>query len=168
MKKVILSAASLIMAAMVAVSCGMLSGNGGLTSTNQASTNGTTAGKAIKSLLASYLTDGKIDTGNASNLIQLASLASSLQSLKGTTEKSADYSNFLTGLISGSKETVNKSNGASVMNALSSIANGGMDLSSIFGLASKAAASQAASSTAQSAEVGAMANSVSAILGMLK
>lgn len=98
--------------------------------------NGISAGKALLSLYSQYKSAGKLDFSNPTNIQTLLSLA---QNIKGLSTKQ-DNTNFLGGLISGSKNLVNKDNSTSVLNSLASLAN--LDTSSL----TKAAASSAASS----------------------
>ena len=91
-------------------------------------TQGQTAGTALKALYAQYKLDGKkLNMDNASNLLNAASLASSVKDLKASdlTYKK-DYAK---GLIFGSKNLVTESNSTNVVSGLASLAN--LDLTSL-------------------------------------
>ena len=109
-------------------------------------TNGQAAGVALKGLYTQYKADGKLDMGNLTNLMNLATLASNVQGLKGQTNKSAFYKDFAAGLITGSNNLVTSKNSTSVMSGLTNLVNN-VDLS---GLTSKAADASSAVSTALS------------------
>lgn len=87
--------------------------------------NGIAAGKALYALYTQYKADGKMDFSNTSNLANLATLATNV---KGLTSKT-DNTNFISGLISGSKNLVTTKNSDSVISSLTSIA--GLDANSI-------------------------------------
>ena len=95
-----------------------------------ATTDGQAAGVALKALYGQYKADGKLDMGNLTNLVNLASLATSVQNLKGQTDKSAFYKDFVTGLISGSSNLVSEANSTSVMSGLTNLVNN-VDLSGL-------------------------------------
>lgn len=104
------------------------------TSTSLTSSNGIAAGKALLSLYTQYKADGKLDLGNANNISNLVSLASNIKGLASD----PNTKNFLSGLISGSKNLVTNSNSGSVLKTLTSIA--GLDLSSLGTAAATSAA----------------------------
>jgi len=81
--------------------------------------NGLSAGKALLSLYTQYKDDGKLDLSNTVNITNIASLVSNIY---GLTTKS-NTTNFLSGLISGSKNLVNNSNSTDVLGTLASISN---------------------------------------------
>ena len=98
------------------------------TTHSAAYTDGQTAGAALKALYAQYKLDGKkLNMENATNLLNAASLASSVKNLKSSdmTYKK-DYAK---GLIFGSKNLVTESNSSSVVSGLTSLSN--LDLSSL-------------------------------------
>jgi len=97
--------------------------------------NGLAAGKALLSLYSQYKADGKLDLSNSANITNLATLAANIQGLAQNT----NVKNFLSGLISGSKNLVNNTNSSSVLSTLKSIS--GLDLSSLGTQAASAAAS---------------------------
>jgi hypothetical protein len=111
------------------------------TTTSAAYTQGQTAGTALKAIYAQYKLDGKkLNMDNANNLLNVASLASSVKNLKSSdlTYKK-DYAK---GLIFGSNSLVTDSNSSSVLSGLTSLAN--LNLSSLTeNEALQAAASQA-------------------------
>lgn len=109
-------------------------------------TNGQAAGVALKGLYTQYKADGKLDMGNLTNLMNLATLASNVQGLKGQTNKSAFYKDFAAGLITGSNNLVTSKNSTSVMSGLTNLVNN-VDLS---GLTSKTADASSAVSNALS------------------
>lgn len=137
-------------------------------------TNGQAAGVALKGLYTQYKADGKLDMGNLTNLMNLATLASNVQGLKGQTNKSAFYKDFATGLVLGSNNLVTSSNSTSVMNGLSNLVNN-VDLSGLTGNAESASSSiteklTSASGKATTAVENAneIATSVSNILNLFK
>ncbi|MBQ7268735.1 MAG: hypothetical protein IJS62_02650 [Bacteroidales bacterium] len=87
--------------------------------------NGLKAGAALLSLYTQYKSTGKLDLTNATNLNSLLTLASNIKGLDQLTDKAS----FLTGLISGSKNLVNKGNSNSVLGSLTQLS--GLDLSSL-------------------------------------
>ena len=138
---------------ITATSCGVL----GTTSRSQAATTapaattattqqtGSSVGLALASLYAQYKIDGKVDMSNVNNILNLATLASNLKILKGGAAASSSFvEQFASGLISGSKNLVNKNNSAKVIDNL--VALSGINLNSI-----TSAASSISNSTAQTA-----------------
>lgn len=118
----------------------LLGGKSGSTeaadSKSSAYTSGQTSGAALKALYSQYKTDGKnLNMSNIQNMLNLASLATSVQGLK---EADAAYKkDFVKGLILGSTNLVTTNNSTSVMSSLTSFAK--MDLSSLLnGAAEKA------------------------------
>jgi hypothetical protein len=101
------------------------------TTVNVATSNGQTAGVALKALLAQYKADGrKLDMGNINNLLNLTALANSVKDLKGQSSKGTFYKDFVKGLISGSNNLVNSNNSTSVMNGITNLVNN-VDLSGL-------------------------------------
>jgi uncharacterized membrane protein len=149
------------------------------TATNVATSNGQTAGVALKALFTQYKADGKkLDMSNINNLLNLTALANSVKDLKGQTNKSSFYKDFAKGLISGSNNLINSSNSTSVMNGLTNLVNN-VDLSGLTATAESAAST--ATSAISSALSGAsdkattavsnaseIASSVSSILNLFK
>ena len=137
------------------------------------SSNGSSAGLALLNLYTSYKSAGKLDLSNAANISSLITLASNIKGLGSQTKSSTK--SFLSGLISGSKNLVNKKNSASVLSSLTSLAN--VDLSSLASTAASSAASKAASgllskmtgtaSTAKSTASSAATSAASSILSSM-
>lgn len=83
--------------------------------------NGKAAGAALKDLYSQYKTDKKLDMSNLNNIMNLATLASNIKGLKDVSNKSAFYKDFLSGLIKGSDNLVNESNGSTIMQGLTNL-----------------------------------------------
>lgn len=119
-------------------------------------TNGVACGAALKSLYTQYKADGKIDTKNLSNIVNLATLANGIESLKGQSDKSAFYKDFATGLITGSGNLVTGKTASSVTSTLSSLGN--LDLSALGDVAAavtgNAAGTSASASSSNSSALG--------------
>ena len=116
------------------------------TEATAATTNGQAAGAALKALYSQYKADGKVDMGNLTNLANLATLASNIQDLKGQTDKTTFYKDFVKGLISGSNNLVNADNSTSIMSGLQNLVNN-VDLSGLTASAEEKAESAAATLT---------------------
>ncbi len=95
--------------------------------TTSAYTCGVTAGKALNSLYAQYQEDGKFDVSNSSNLLNLASLSTSITGLKSG--DSTYKKNFAKGLVLGSAGLVSSSDASSITETLTSLSS--LDLTSI-------------------------------------
>lgn len=104
------------------------------------SQNGTSAGSALLGLYTQYKADKKLDFSNPTNIKNLLALANNIKGLASN----ASTTNFLSGLIKGSKNLVNDSNSSSVLSSLKSLSN--LDLSSLATKAAGTAAKSAASS----------------------
>ena len=111
-----------------------------------ATSDGQAAGVALKALYGQYKTDGKLDMSNLTNLMNLAALATSVQNLKGQTDKTTFYKDFVKGLISGSNNLVNENNSTSIMSGLQNLVNN-VDLSGLTASAEEKAESAAATLT---------------------
>ena len=111
-----------------------------------ATSEGQAAGVALKALYGQYKTDGKLDMSNLTNLMNLAALATSVQNLKGQTDKTTFYKDFVKGLISGSNNLVNENNSTSIMSGLQNLVNN-VDLSGLTASAEEKAESAAATLT---------------------
>mgnify|MGYP003514724067 FL=1 len=111
-----------------------------------ATSDGQAAGVALKALYGQYTTDGKLDMSNLTNLMNLAALATSVQNLKGQTDKTTFYKDFVKGLISGSNNLVNADNSTSIMSGLQNLVNN-VDLSGLTASAEEKAESAAATLT---------------------
>lgn len=144
------------------------------TEQSTATTNGQTAGVALKALYTQFKADGKLDMSNLNNILNLTALSNSIKDLKGMTNKSTFYKEFAQGLIMGSNNLVTSTNSTSIMNGLTSLVNN-VDLS---GLTQKAESAQDKATSALSALSGKtttaldnaneIANSVSSILNLFK
>lgn len=111
-----------------------------------ATSDGQAAGVALKALYGQYKADGKLDMSNLTNLMNLAALATSVQNLKGQTDKTTFYKDFVKGLISGSNNLVNADNSTSIMSGLQNLVNN-VDLSGLTASAEDKAQSAAATLT---------------------
>ena len=111
-----------------------------------ATSDGQAAGVALKALYGQYKTDGKLDMSNLTNLMNLAALATSVQNLKGQTDKTTFYKDFVKGLITGSNNLVNENNSTSIMSGLQNLVNN-VDLSGLTASAEEKAESAAATLT---------------------
>ena len=111
-----------------------------------ATSDGQAAGVALKALYGQYKADGKLDMSNLTNLMNLAALATSVQNLKGQTDKTTFYKDFVKGLISGSNNLVNADNSTSIMSGLQNLVNN-VDLSGLTASAEEKAESAAATIT---------------------
>lgn len=114
--------------------------------TTAATTNGQAAGAALKALYTQYKADGKLDMGNLTNLMNLTTLATNVQGLKGQSNKSAFYMDFAKGLVIGSNNLVTESNSTSVMSGLTNLVNN-VDLSGLTASAEEKAQSAASNLT---------------------
>lgn len=135
-----------------------------------AAANGQAAGAALKALYTQYKSDGKLDTGNLTNILNLTTLATNVKGLKGMTDKTTFYKDFASGLIAGSGNLVTQNNSAAVMSGLTSLVNN-VDLSA---LTDKAAGAQQQAAALQGKGTGAtqslssIKESVTGILGLFK
>ena len=128
----------------------LLGGKSETTTTTQTTTaatsNGQAAGVALKALYNQYKADGKLDMGNLTNLMNLTTLATNVQGLKGQSNKSAFYMDFAKGLVLGSNNLVTESNSTSVMSGLTNLVNN-VDLSALTASAEEKASSAASTLT---------------------
>ena len=122
-----------------------------------ATSEGQAAGVALKALYGQYKTDGKLDMSNLTNLMNLAALATSVQNLKGQTDKTTFYKDFVKGLITGSNNLVNENNSTSIMSGLQNLVNN-VDLSGLTASAEEKAESAAATLTEKLTGASAKAN----------
>lgn len=145
------------------------------TTTVSPTVNGQAAGAALKSLYGQYKVDGKLDMSNLSNIMNLTTLATNVQGLKGQTDKSAFYKDFASGLILGSGSLVTAKNSSNVMSGLTSLVNN-VDLSGLIktksaettaAVSEKTAATAATAATALS-NASDIADSVTNILNIFK
>lgn len=114
------------------------------TTTTTATTNGQAAGAALKALYTQYKADGKLDMGNLTNLMNLTTLATNVQGLKGQSDKGTFYKDFASGLVLGSSNLVTSTNSTSVMSGLTNLVEN-VDLSGLTASAEEKA--QSATST---------------------
>lgn len=115
--------------------------------------NGLKAGSALLSLYTQYKSTGKLDLSNPTNLNNLMTLVSNIKGLDQLTNKVP----FLNGLISGSKNLVNKNNSDSVLSSLTQLS--GLDLSSLSSSSASSAVTGALSKIATGAASGGSSNS---------
>ena len=108
------------------------------------------------------------------NLLNLTTLASNIQGLKGQTNKGVFYKDFAAGLILGSNNLVNETNSTNVMNGLTNLVNN-VDLSALTAKANTAAekVTETVATTAVKADTAIanateIATSVSNILNLFK
>ncbi|MBQ9583798.1 MAG: hypothetical protein IJR25_05690 [Bacteroidales bacterium] len=159
MKKIVSLIAAIALSAFMTTSCGLTQ----QVATASPSASGTTTGKALLNLFTQYMADGKLDTGNISNLINLATIATSIQSLKGNSDNTSLLGNFAAGLVKGSNNTVTSANSSSITSILASLANT-TDLSSLASLLTRSgevdqqAAAQAQKSQAMASTTSALSN----------
>ena len=109
---------AVVLASLLFTSCGSMSKL--LSSTDF--TNGSAAGSVIRKLFSEFTNVGSIDFSKAQNILNVASLASSLTSLKGDVSNQT-VSDFTQGLIKGSSNLVNTNNSSDVMGILSGLSN---------------------------------------------
>ena len=137
------------MAVMLAVPCranvsSVAAPAGQTTSASLTKNNGAAAGKALLALYTQYKSSGSLDMTNPTNIVNMVTLANNIKGLKS----SANTTNFVKGLISGSGKLVNNSNSKTVLGSLTKIA--GLDLSSLQ-TSAKATAGDAAKTAATEA-----------------
>ena len=116
------------------------------TTTTTATTNGQAAGVALKALYTQYKADGKLDMGNLTNLMNLTTLATNVQGLKGQSDKGTFYKDFASGLVLGSSNLVTSTNSTSVMSGLTNLVEN-VDLSGLTASAEEKAQSAASTLT---------------------
>ena len=134
MKKILSAIAALTLVAVMTTSCGLLGGT--TATTDNSSAAGTTTGSALTQLLAQYMKDGKLDVTNLNNIINLATIANSIQTLKGKIANSK-LADFASGLVTGSNNQISDTNSSTITNILASLANN-VDLSSLASLLTRA------------------------------
>lgn len=129
-------------------------------SANQA---GSAAGSALKSLYTSYKANGKkLDMSNATILLNLASLSSSITGLKGA-DKSYKM-DFAKGMVLGSSNLVNTNNSSTIVDQLSNLAN--TAAASAINKAENSTTAQKVNAVTQNAET--IGSAVTNILGIFK
>ena len=121
-----------------------------------------TTSSALTQLLAQYLKDGSLDLTNIGNLINLATVANSIQNLKGQLGNSK-LADFASGLVKGSDNQISDTNSSTITNILANLANN-VDLSSLASLLTRAGdvteeeAAKVAETDAATAAAGALEN----------
>jgi len=87
--------------------------------------DGTSAGKntgtALLGLYDQYKADGKVDMTNASNILNIASLAANITDIKKAEKGTNYYKTFATGLITGSVDRVTNNTVDNVISGLTAI-----------------------------------------------
>lgn len=107
-------------------SCGSF-GGGTTTATKSAGyTTGQAFGTSFLALYTQYKGTGKIDMNNPTTLLNVASLASNCGIIKQNLTNKTFYSDFVSGAVFGSKQTMSSSTVDQTINAL-----GNLDLTSI-------------------------------------
>lgn len=122
---------------------------------------GSSAGSALLGLYNQYKKDGKIDLSKLENILNLATLATNIKGIG----KSVDTSAFVSGLVTGSKNLVNKANSAKVLESLTALA--GVNLNSISNAANKIENNAAASAEETIAKINTASNNVSTAVDTL-
>lgn len=170
MKRLISVIAAFAALMLSATSCGVIAGTSTGASALNPLTGGTSVGSALIGLYSQYKADGKVDLSNPNNLINLATLASGVQTLKGqsTTYNATNsiLSQFASGLVGGSKNLVTQALAPTVTSTLTGLANSN-DMSSLMNAATKAATG-AASISNTAASVTNTINSLNSIFKLLK
>ena len=113
-----------VMAVAVLASCSSLSKLAG----NMDYQNGSTTGSVLVNLLSQFKNSGTVNLTSGQNLLNIASLATALTSLKNNTGTAANTAstavkNFTQGLLATSQNTVNSNNVQSVISGLTTLAN---------------------------------------------
>ena len=159
MKKVLSIIASLALVAVIATSCSIAQSLAGL-----GSSNGITAGNVLTSLLSQSQNTGKLDTSDLNTMINLATLASSIQGLKGNVNNSNVFTDFAQGLVLGSNNKISKANSSTITTILAGLANN-VDLSSLASVLTRSAEvtkeeAKALAATPEAAATASIADSV--------
>lgn len=136
--------AAFVTATLLVSSCGVLGGASSTAAAGTATTtptltngNGLAAGLALLNLYSQYKKAGSIELNNTSNVNNLVNLANNIAGVtKQTTVNAAQT--FVDGMVTGSKNLVNSSNAATVLNTLAAVNN--LDINSIASSAASAAA----------------------------
>jgi len=94
---------------------------------NTATTEGTTAGaacgKVLSSLYTQYKSTGKVDVNNATTLLSIGELSTSIGSLKNNMKNTSYLGTFAQGIVSGSNGLVNSNNSMSTVSSLLSLSS---------------------------------------------
>ncbi|MDD2292651.1 MAG: hypothetical protein PHD07_00395 [Bacteroidales bacterium] len=152
-----------IMMVITATSCGASNAASTTASTanttSTAYTAGSKIGSALKSMYTQYKKDGTLNLKSATNLVNLATLSTSYNSIKGSLKDKTIYKDLASGIIAGSQKTVTESTVDSVISAI-----GNVDLSSILNQVKTADTS----TTSGSNTVTNATSAISSILNILK
>ncbi len=145
---------------------GILNALSGQSSEPAGTTQGKSAGSALRSLYTQYKADGKIDTKNITNILNMLQLVNTCSELNNNKSDKTYLKDFTQGLLLGSSNLVTTNNSASVLNGLTSLANT-VDASS---LQTAVTAVQTGSSQAKETvnSVATAANSVTNLLKIFK
>ncbi|MDY6373272.1 MAG: hypothetical protein SPK91_02515 [Bacteroidales bacterium] len=95
---------------------------------------GASAGTSIKNLYTNYKSAGKLDMTNMNNILNAATLATSVAQIKDNYKDKAFYKDFALGMVSSATSLITNSN---VDNTITSLKN--MDLSSFQNIGSSVA-----------------------------
>lgn len=129
----------------------------GAPSSSAAQQAGKNAGSSILNLYNAYKAEGKLDMSNVNNLLNCATLATSVMQIKDNYKDKTFYKDFATGMVSSATSLITSAN---VDNTISSLLN--TDLSGLTSLANTV--SSTASSVSNTANtVANNANTTSAI-----
>ena len=162
MKKILSIIVSLTLVAAIATSCSIAQGLAGL-----GSSSGVTAGKVLTSLLGQSQ-NGQLNTSDLNTLINLATLASSIQGLKGNTTNNNVLADFATGLVTGSNNKISKANSSTITTILAGLANN-VDLGSLASVLTRSAevTKEEAKTIAATPEVAATASIADSIFKLM-
>lgn len=117
--------------------------------------NGSTAGSVIANLFSQFKSGGTVDFSKAQNILNAASLVSSLKSL--TSGSNAAVKDFSQGIVTTSQNLVNKDNVQKVVGTLQSLGNLNLD----------GITRNLQSGKAPSAETSSFQNTITTLLGSL-
>ena len=131
---------------------------------SNATTSGSTTGGALAALYDIFKATGGIDLNNLTNLINLGKILGNIGGLGNATASFTDQ--FAAGLIDGSANLVNKTNVASVLSGLKTLAN--IDTSTITSAASAAASGAPSTLTSNTEGVATTLSSLTSIFNALQ
>ena len=151
--------AAAIAALTILSSCSILTNTA-----SSATTSGSTTGGALAALYNIFKTTGGIDLNNLTNLINLGKILGNIGGLGNATASFTDQ--FSAGLIDGSANLINKTNVASVLSGLKTLAN--IDTSTITSAASAAASGAPSTLTSSSEGVSTTLSSLTSIFNALQ
>lgn len=137
------------------------------TPTSAAYTLGQSAGTAMKNIFAQYCADGyRLDMSNFNNLLNIASLAANIQSIKEAETDKTYYKDYAQGLVLGSENLVTEENTAQVIDGLAGLAN--INLDGVTSGASEKVQEVKAEGAAVIQNATEIANSVSTLMSLFK